>query len=122
MTKQATIFRGPCGVGKTTLRQQLYPNTPCINYGLAPRFEGVGARILWAQKELDTHKHFPHITIEGIFAPGSITYRRLLHNLRQLNFNIHTITLNAPLTTLLTRIGNDPSRAYLAKLYHSRFT
>lgn len=139
------IIRGPCGCGKTFLRKKKYPDILCHDMddlrqyiegqGITDSYENYLARMEELHKRiLDslTSKDVPPLTIiEGIFAPGSHSWRWLCGMLRNMaisyTWEIPEYTLASAMQNLLNDYEKDGNierlheRQMLLTMYHKKF-
>lgn len=121
MNPTCYIFRGPCGAGKTTLRESMSLPFPLLDMTDVDKQATPTQRAHVIDKFLSAN-HSRDVVIEGIFAPGAPTTRALFGCLRAHKFRWQSITLNADLMTLLDRLTEHPSRAHLARVYQPKFS
>ena len=116
MVENVIIVNGPCGAGKSHLIAQKYPELPKIDMNnLRIEVEGLGIT-----GSYDNYYHRmgllesrllssvdKTLVIEGIFAPGTQSYRWLLGMLKRMSINFSFDHPDYTLAVALQRLIND---------------
>ena len=120
--KTLTLFRGPCGAGKTYIRSRVgLEKVKGLDLADLEHDMDVSDRVKAPSLWLKKHKKERDVWIEGIFAPCSPSLELLEREAEAQKRTVQHVIVNASLDTLLKRVNGDSERERLACIYHSRF-
>lgn len=119
--KNLYIIRGPCGSGKTWLRTHLFPDDiPVIDMGDAPQGGPYEDRVKWLKGKLLEYQS-GHAILEGIFAPGTPSWKQIQTIAPSYGFAIVSITITSPIEACLRSVEGDKMRTKFVNDYHHKF-
>jgi len=117
--KEVIILRGPCGAGKTTLRERAYPDHYVIDMADAPK-AGFEERFSWLKRKLSRSKDRPTV-VEGIYAPDSPSLACLREVCKKREYATTEITVMRPIEACLEARKGDVVRTQFIRQYHHQF-
>lgn len=121
MPKTLYVLRGPCGSGKTWLRTHLFAgtDTPVIDMQDAPHDLPYAKRVIWLKRQLAAEHG--HCILEGIFAPGTPSWKQLQTIAPSYGFDIVSITITLPKAACLRSVEGDEIRTRFVEQYYDKF-
>jgi len=121
--KTLTLFRGPCGAGKTYIRSKMgLEKVKGLDLADLPHDMDVSDRVKAPAKWVRKNKNEVDLWVEGIFAPGSPSLKLIEEEAAIQRRAVQHIIVTADLDTLLKRVRGNPSRERLACIYHPKFS
>ena len=117
--KMLYLFRGPCGCGKTTLREALIGRLflPGLDMSDIDRGVDMAARVNMPADWLRRNRKAGVVWIEGVFAPGSPSLTKVLAEAEAQDRVVQHVVAFTGADEIRRRIGDDSGRCGLGVKY-----
>lgn len=120
--KMLILFRGPCGCGKTYIRERMgLEGVTGLDMTDLPHDMDIRERVEYAGKWLKANASKKLVWLEGIFADASPSLDVVEDACFRTKRQIQYITCQAHVGIVKGRIGHDKARFELAKKYLAKF-